>query len=230
MKLPFFNIILSRIEEGFCRSKLFLFIFSKKRVHRYFLILLVLMLLAGTAFFIVEAEHIFKTTEIIDDHGIFSRILAIIYWSIVTISTTGYGDVIASTNAGTILAAILLFLSIVTVSLFTANLTSALTNKKLLESRGIMEIAKLKNHFVICGWKYRMGRFLEEVVINNPGIPPKKTTDLSLLVSNLKSAKSIENNRPHILPADDYIIPPNPLAIVIEKNNLSGQISNGEFA
>lgn len=176
MKNSIINVIISRIEDILSRVNLFLYIFRKERVHHYFLILVFLMFLSAIAFFAVEAEFVIEATESIGEDSIGNRILAMLYWSIVTISTTGYGDIIPNTQTGRALVIVMLFFSIGAVSLFTANLASALTNKKLLESRGIMEIAKLKNHFVICGWKNNMGKFLEELTEANPSVPLNKIT------------------------------------------------------
>ncbi len=174
-----------KISDWSNRIRVFLFIFREEKVHRYFLILILLMVLSAVIFMTAEAENITKYIESTNNEvNLISKAVAVFYWSVITVSTTGYGDILPETNTGRVLVILMLFLSIVTVSLFTANLASALTSKKLLEGRGIMSITQLRDHFVICGWKERMGKFIEEIVNNNPGINIKKLTVIANIEPN----------------------------------------------
>lgn len=47
----------------------------------------------------------------------------------------------------------------------------------------------------------------------------QKTPDISKLVSNLQQVKSMESNNPNLHPDDDYIVPKNSLAVVIERSS-----------
>lgn len=47
----------------------------------------------------------------------------------------------------------------------------------------------------------------------------QKTASVRALIENLNAAKNIENNRPYILPDDNYIIPENSLVIMITSHN-----------
>lgn len=179
-----FRKIANSMDDAFHSFGLFLYIFRKERVHQYFLILMLLMIFSALAFFLVEGANNEGLIETTDDGTLLSKILAIVYWSIVTISTTGYGDIIPQTNIGRLLVVIMLFFSIAAVALFTANLASALTNKKLLEIRGIMDLVKFKGHFVICGWKDNMGKFMEELVKCNQNIQIKKITIIANIEPN----------------------------------------------
>lgn len=165
-----------KIAEGFNRIRLFLYLFQQQKIHRYFLVLVLLMFISAFLFFIIEYDNIISATEPIPSTSVLSRAITVLYWSVVTISTTGYGDILPQTDGGRVLVIAILFLGIVTVSLFTANLASATTTKKILEGRGIMNLAKVKGHYVICGWKKQMGKFFEDILKSNPEIVLRKIT------------------------------------------------------
>ena len=76
------------------------------------------------------------------------------YWSIVTISTVGYGDVVATSKEGQFVA-ILVIMSGISVLAFTTSLfVSAFTEKleDVKESKTIQDISKAKNIYIICGY------------------------------------------------------------------------------
>ncbi len=162
--------ILSRLNNlisGFAGElKVLYYLFKKENVFRYFIIIFILMIVSAVFYFIFEYNNFSiagnKTRSLSD------QIISVLYWAIVTISTCGYGDIVPATPAGKILVIIVLYSSIATVSLFTANLASALTTKKLMERRGIMNLRELKDHYVICGWKKAMNQILSEIIIRNP--------------------------------------------------------------
>jgi len=77
------------------------------------------------------------------------------YWSIVTISTVGYGDVVAVSPEGQFVA-IVVILSGISVLAFTTSLfVSAFTEKleDIKESKVIQDIAKMQNIYIICGYE-----------------------------------------------------------------------------
>jgi len=77
------------------------------------------------------------------------------YWSIVTISTVGYGDVVAVSKEGQFVA-ILVILSGIAVLAFTTSLfVSAFTEKleDIKESKTIEDISKFPRTYIICGYE-----------------------------------------------------------------------------
>ena len=77
------------------------------------------------------------------------------YWSIVTMSTVGYGDVVPVSEAGRVVA-IFVILSGVAVMAFTTSLfVSAFTEKieEIKEIKSIEDISKLKKIYLVCGYK-----------------------------------------------------------------------------
>ena len=77
------------------------------------------------------------------------------YWSVVTISTVGYGDVVAVSEPGRIVAVIVIVSGIAVMAFTTSLVVSAFTEKieEIKEIKNIEDIAKLKKIYLICGYK-----------------------------------------------------------------------------
>ena len=105
---------------------------------------------------------------------LWDKIVTVMYWAIVTVATCGYGDISPGTTGGRIMVIVVLYLSIASVSLFTANLASALTTKKMMERRGIMNLNELSDHYVICGWKNGIANILSEILFHSPKLDLSK--------------------------------------------------------
>ncbi len=75
------------------------------------------------------------------------------YWSIVTISTVGYGDVTPITSGGQSVAIIVIIAGIAVLSFTTSLIVTAFNEKmdEILENKAIENIRKLKHFYLICG-------------------------------------------------------------------------------
>lgn len=89
-----------------------------------------------------------------------------IWWAFVTATTTGYGDYYPVSGAGRMSGILLMFFGIVLAGVVTGNIASALVERQLKEGRGLKDI-KLKNHFIICGWKRDMPDILYNIMEKN---------------------------------------------------------------
>jgi len=89
----------------------------------------------------------------------FTTFFDALYWSIVTLSTVGYGDITPHTTEGRIVAMVLILGGIAFITFTTSIFVSALTERLhgLREGRVRHEVEKLKNHTVVCGYG-RVGR------------------------------------------------------------------------
>jgi voltage-gated potassium channel len=79
------------------------------------------------------------------------NIIDSIWWAIVSMTTTGYGDKVPVTLWGRILGGAVMLSGVVIISFFTATVSSIFVSKKLREERGLQKIF-YKDHYVILGW------------------------------------------------------------------------------
>ncbi len=83
------------------------------------------------------------------------------YWSIVTISTVGYGDITPQTVGGRLVAISLILTGLGVLSFFTSIIVAAFNDKvqTLHENKTSAELSRYSNHVIICGF----GRVGQEV-------------------------------------------------------------------
>lgn len=76
-----------------------------------------------------------------------------LWWSIVTATTVGYGDMVPHSETGKLLAVIIIVGGVIAVAVFTASVTTTLVEKKIFSQKGYKMLDTLENHLVICGFK-----------------------------------------------------------------------------
>ena len=74
-----------------------------------------------------------------------------VWWSIVTVATVGYGDIVPKTEFGRIFASLTILSGVILISLFTATISSVFVARKIKESQGLQDI-DFTQHTLICGW------------------------------------------------------------------------------
>lgn len=99
--------------------------------------------MAAVAFFIVE--H--RVNDKVDSFG------AAIYWSIITITTVGYGDITPVTEVGRLIASLGVLVGMAVTVMLTSLIVSVFTDRmfNLKEYHMEQKIARLQNHFIVCG-------------------------------------------------------------------------------
>lgn len=123
--------------------------FWEKEIIRIITLIFLVLLLSGILFLNFEK-------------GI-KNLYEAIYFSVVTLSTTGYGDIAAVTVQGRTVAIMLIFSGMILTSLFTATISSIIISKKLRDGQGVNKI-KEKNHVVICGWNWKVEEIIETLI------------------------------------------------------------------
>jgi voltage-gated potassium channel len=85
-----------------------------------------------------------------------------VWWSIVTLTTVGYGDISPSTPEGRVLAVFIMFFGIGLLGVLSASLASMLISVRIKENKG-MVASKVNNHIIICEWNHRARAVLKEL-------------------------------------------------------------------
>ena len=136
---------------------------------------LVTFALTGVLIWVVELPH----------NGQFATVGDGVWWTIITFSTTGYGDIVPTTFIGRLIAVLTITLGIGGTSLLSGALASWLVDRNTKARRGLMDYKKLKDHLVICGWKNDM----KEILVDILRVTPNINSDQLLVVSNVESER-----------------------------------------
>lgn len=118
-----------------------------------------------------------------------------IYYIIISITSTGYGDITAKTIAGKIVIMIGIFAGLLTISLFTGTFASILVDIELKKQRGVSAMKKINNHFVICGWKIDFIGLLKQILNINTDLEPE---DIVLINNENPEVMQIILNDPEL--------------------------------
>lgn len=133
------------------------FFFLLKRENFFYILGVTSLIVFGGAslFYLLEA----KTNKTIANLG------DALYWAIISMTTTGYGDITPVSTGGKITAVVVVFSGLVLFSIVTATIASVLIEKKIREGKGL-EAIKLKNHLILCGWNNNAEEVIESLIRN----------------------------------------------------------------
>ena len=127
-------------------QQLILFL-KRENVIKLFAIILIIVLISGSLIAIFEP-------------GL--SLASGVWWSIVTLTTVGYGDISPSTTGGRILAVIIIFFGIGLLGMLSASLATLLIRKRMKEDKG-MCASTVDNHIIICEWNHRTRAIIKEL-------------------------------------------------------------------
>jgi len=156
--LPFFHelrllrlFILFRVFKLFRYAKSFQTlagVLATKRFEFITLALFAFMVIFISAILIYAMEANNSASPI---HTLFDAI----YWSIVTISTVGYGDITPITQEGRVVAIIVIVTGIAVLAFSTSLVVSAFTEKidEIKEIKTVDDVSKLQEFYLICGYQ-----------------------------------------------------------------------------
>jgi len=122
-------------------------------------LLIFVVFVGGLAIYILE-ETINKNIESLFDA---------LYWSFITITTVGYGDISPITTPGKVLSFIIVVMGIVIISFATSVIVSAFSEKlnELKEDRVADDLVSNKEFLIICGYGQISKFFLKELKKDN---------------------------------------------------------------
>ncbi len=112
------------------------------------------------------------------------------WWSIVTLTSTGYGDRYPTTGIGRFLASLAMVLGLGITAIVTARIAAMMVAKKIKEGRGLSDANRLSGHVVILGVRPDLAQFIQEVLEITPELSSNR-----LVLVNLASDLVIEELR-----------------------------------
>jgi voltage-gated potassium channel len=180
-------------------SKTIRFIFmrvTRNFFFKLFLVGFIFFSVLTTAEYYFEKNYVFykdQDNKKVEDTEKSSNIRSLkdaVWWAFVTSTTVGYGDYYPKSMWGRLTGILLMFFGVSLVGVVTGNIASALVEKQLKEGRGLKEL-KLRNHFIICGWKRDMADVLFHIMEKNKDFLPSEFVLINTAdpeeVENLKS-------------------------------------------
>jgi len=90
------------------------------------------------------------------------------WYSIVTITTVGYGDKTPITFGGKIVGLLLMGMGVIVMAAVTGQIASFLVEQQMRRREGLLKLKNLQNHFIICGWRRELDRVIEGILSVNP--------------------------------------------------------------
>jgi voltage-gated potassium channel len=97
-----------------------------------------------------------------------------LWWSLVTLTTIGYGDIYPRTTPGRVLAAVEVLLGLGLVGTVTGKIASVLVERRIKEGRGLTDAHAMKGHFVILGWKADLHLLVADLLRAHPELSPER--------------------------------------------------------
>ncbi len=133
-------------------SSLRTFFFILKRERFFYILGVTLVILLGGAI----SLHLLESSV---NKGV-ANFFDAIYWAVISMTTTGYGDIAPTTVAGRIVAIIVVLSGLLLFSMVTATVASVFVEKKIREGKGL-ETVKSNDHIVLCGWNNNAEEFID---------------------------------------------------------------------
>ncbi len=133
----------------------FLQVLTSKKVELFTLLILVVFVvfISGISLYVFEERTNQNITSLFDAF----------YWSLVTISTVGYGDITPITTEGRVITIIIILTGIGLISFATSIIVSAFSEKleEVRKERILGKVKKFESFYIICGYTH-MAKLLAE--------------------------------------------------------------------
>ncbi len=170
--LPFFHqlrllriFILFRVFKLFRYAKsiqTFTSIISAKKFEFFtlFIFASIIIFMSSVIIYVMEGNH---------PESSISTLFEAVYWSIVTISTVGYGDITPVSQEGQIVAMFVIVAGIGVFSFTTSLIVTSFTEKldEIKDLKIIDDISKIKEFYLVCGYESVSREVVKKLSINN---------------------------------------------------------------
>ncbi len=111
-----------------------------------------------------------------------------LWFTMVTMTTTGYGDIIPKTFGGRVIAVSFMLTGIASTSYFTAAVSSFLINAKLFNRDEIRRLKKMKKHTMILGYKEELHLLVRDILIYENNLMPE-----DIVIVNLNANQNLKD-------------------------------------
>ncbi|MCQ2611124.1 MAG: ion channel [Treponema sp.] len=115
-----------------------------------------------------------------------------IWFTLVTITTVGYGDITPSSFVGRIAGLALLLFGVIVFAAFSGNITTFIIDRNQKRDKGLWRLNRMKGHFLICGYKNGFEELLKNVLNSNPEL---KVDDIVLINEAPGEVERLRSNR-----------------------------------
>lgn len=109
----------------------------------------------------------------------------VFWYTLVTITTVGYGDITPSSIIGRFIGLMLLLFGVVAFAAISGKIASVLFDIQLKKDRGLIKLKNKKGHFIICGWKPDFENILKGIILANKDI----SLDMIVLINSAPEEK-----------------------------------------
>jgi voltage-gated potassium channel len=147
--------------------------FRRENFHRLFLFIVVFLAASSIGIAWLEPDM---------------SLINAVWWSIVTMTTVGYGDISPVTLGGRTIAIILMFFGIGLLGTLSATIASVLVDKKIKEDRG-MSSFNFEDHVILCEWNYRV-----QVILNELRADPQTAEAPIVLIADIPNKPIKDEN------------------------------------
>lgn len=116
-----------------------------------------------------------------------------LWWSVVTVTTVGYGDITPASPVGRTIGILLMFFGIGVLSMLTAAIAGFFVELNLRRQRGMVSV-ELKDHFIFCDWNARA----TEIHVQLRADPRTADTPIVVLSSRLGECPIDRHRDPNV--------------------------------